>query len=111
MSFQEPIDDINCNVKCQAVKAFNTGDFSQPINWNFSGPWLTAIIQSLNSFGALLLVYALRYGKAIIVVPITGLAPIFTILLSLLIYSIIPSMFLMTGIGFAIIAILILAFE
>lgn len=86
-------------------------DFSQPINWNFSGPWLTAIIQSLNSFGALLLVYALRYGKAIIVVPITGLAPIFTILLSLLIYSIIPSMFLMTGIGFAIIAILILAFE
>ena len=86
-------------------------DFNKPINLSFSGPWLTAIIQSLNSFGALLLVYALRHGKAIIVVPLTGLAPVFTILLSLLIYGLIPSLFLLTGIGVAIIAISILAFE
>ena len=45
-------------------------DFSQPINWGFKGPYLAFIIQILNSIGALTLVYALRYGKAIIVVPL-----------------------------------------
>lgn len=86
-------------------------DFSQPINWSFTGPWLAAAIQMLNSAGALLLVYALKHGKAIIVVPLTGLAPVFTILLSLLIYGVMPSAFLFLGIGIAIIAIIILAFE
>ncbi len=46
-------------------------DFSQPINWGISGPWLTAAIQILNAVGALMLVYAFRYGKAIIVSPMT----------------------------------------
>ena len=51
-------------------------DFSHPINWGFKGPWLAAGIQVLNSIGALTLVYALRHGNAIVVVPLTGLSPV-----------------------------------
>jgi hypothetical protein len=40
-------------------------DFSAAINWRLSGPYLKALIQSLNSLGCLLFVYAVRYGKAI----------------------------------------------
>jgi uncharacterized membrane protein len=65
-------------------------DFSQEINWGFKGPYLAAGIQILNSIGALTLVYALRYGKAIIVVPMTALAPVITILISLIIYAVTP---------------------
>jgi len=54
-------------------------DFSSPVNWGLRGPWLAAIVQLLNAVGALTLVYALRYGKAIIVVPMTGLAPVITV--------------------------------
>ena len=39
-------------------------DFSAPSNCSLSGPYLTATIQSLNSLGCLLFVYAVRYGKA-----------------------------------------------
>lgn len=46
---------------------------------------LAAIVQMLNAVGALTLVYALRYGKAIIVVPITGLAPVITVVISLIV--------------------------
>jgi len=50
----------------------------------FAGPHLTAAIQSLNSLGCLLFVYAVRYGKAIIVVPMVNiLFPLVTIVLSL----------------------------
>lgn len=59
-------------------------DFSKPINWGFKGPPLTAMIQILNSVGALLLVYTFRYGKAIIVSPLTNAgAPVVTVILSL----------------------------
>ena len=44
-------------------------DFSVPINWGFTGPWVAAMVQILNAIGALTLVYALRYGKAIVGVP------------------------------------------
>ena len=55
------------------------------INWGFKGPPLTAMIQILNAVGALLLVYAFRYGKAIIVSPLTNAgAPVVTVILSLL---------------------------
>lgn len=84
-------------------------DFSQPVNWGFKGPYLAALIHILNSIGALTLVYALRYGKAIIVVPLTGLAPVITIVLSLLLYSVMPGSMLLTGIVFAILAIIILS--
>ncbi len=85
-------------------------DFSQPINWDFKGPYLAALVHVLNSIGALMLVYALRYGKAIIVVPLTGLAPLITIVLSLLLYSVMPGPMLMIGLVFAVVAIFILSF-
>ena len=84
-------------------------DFSQPINWGFKGPYLAAMIHVLNSVGALMLVYALRYGKAIIVVPLTGLAPLITIILSLILYSVMPGPMLLIGLVFAVIAIFILS--
>lgn len=84
-------------------------DFSQPINWGFKGPYLAALVHVLNSVGALMLVYALRYGKAIIVVPLTGLAPVITIVLSLILYSVMPGSMLMIGLVFAVIAIAILS--
>jgi len=60
-------------------------DFSTAINWGFKGPPLTAMIQILNAVGALLLVYAFRYGKAIIDSPLTNAgAPVDTVILSLL---------------------------
>jgi len=89
--------------------AWKLTDFSQPINWGWRGPWLAAAIQVLNSLGALFLVYALRYGKAIIVVPMTALAPVLTIMLSLALYRVVPHPVLVAGIVLASIAIYLLA--
>jgi drug/metabolite transporter (DMT)-like permease len=86
-------------------------DFSQPINWGFKGPYLAALVHVLNSIGALTLVYALRHGKAIIVVPMTGLAPVITIVLSLILYAVFPGMMLTIGLVLAIIAMFILSLE
>ena len=84
-------------------------DFSQPINWGFKGPYLAGIIHVLNAVGALMLVYAFRYGKAIIVAPLTGLAPLITIVLSLVIYSVMPGSILIIGLVLAVVAIFILS--
>ncbi|MBV9963708.1 MAG: DMT family transporter [Parafilimonas sp.] len=84
-------------------------DFSQHINWSFKGPYLAFIIQILNSIGALTLVYALRYGKAIIVVPLSGLSPVITIIISLIIYAVMPGTVLLIGLILAAIAILLLS--
>ena len=84
-------------------------DFSNPINWDFQGPGLAAIIQIMNAIGALTLVYALRYGKAIIVVPLTGLAPVITIVISLIVYGMVPGGVLLTGLIIATGAIILLA--
>lgn len=84
-------------------------DFSQVINWGFKGPYLASFIHILNAIGALTLVYALRYGKAIIVVPMTGLSPVITIIISLVIYSVIPGAILSIGLLLAIIAIFLLS--
>jgi len=84
-------------------------DFSQPINWGFKGPYLAAIIQILNAIGALTLVYALRYGKAIIVVPLTGLSPVITIVISLMIYAVFPGTILLIGLVMAAVAIFLLS--
>ncbi len=87
-------------------------DFSAPINWGLSGPYLTAVIQSLNSLGCLLFVYAVRYGKAIIVVPmVNGLFPLVTIVLSLLIYQRFPSHYNLAGMVLALVAIFLMAFD
>jgi len=84
-------------------------DFDQPVNWGFKGPYLAAMIQILNSVGALTFVYAVRYGKAIIVVPMTALAPVITIIISLIIYAVIPHWIIITGMILAVFAIYLLA--
>ncbi len=87
-------------------------DFSQPINWGFKGPYLTAMIQILNSIGALMLVFAFRYGKAMIVSPMTNaLAPVITIVISLLIYQVIPHPIIISGMVLAIVSAFLLAIE
>ena len=84
-------------------------DFSRPVNWGPKGPWLAAAIQVLNSIGALCLVYAVRYGKAIIVVPMTALAPVLTIIISLTFWGVIPHPVIISGMVFASIAIVLMA--
>ena len=77
-------------------------DFRKPINWGPSGPLLAAAVQSLNSIGALTMVYAFRYGKAIVVSPlINAVAPALTVLLSLLIYRTIPHRIVAIGMALA----------
>lgn len=57
---------------------------AQSVNWGPDGFGLSVAIQSLNAVGALLLVYAYRYGKAMIVAPLTNAgAPALAILLGL----------------------------
>ena len=90
--------------------AFFMTDFRQQINWGFKGPYLAAGIQILNSIGALFLVYAFRYGRAIIVSPLTNAgAPVITIVLSLLIYGVFPHTIILVGMLLAITAIFLLA--
>lgn len=84
-------------------------DFSQEINWSFKGPYLAAMIQVLNSIGALTLVYALRHGKAIVVTPMVGLSPLITIIISLIIYAVFPSAILSIGLIMAAIAMFLLS--
>jgi drug/metabolite transporter (DMT)-like permease len=85
-------------------------DFRRPINWGPSGPWLAAPIQLLNSIGALTMVYAFRHGKVIIVSPmINALAPVITIVLSLLLYRVIPHRVVVAGMALAAVAFYLMA--
>ncbi len=85
-------------------------DFSKVINWGFKGPYLASGIQMLNSIGALFIVYAFRYGRAIIVSPLTNAgAPVIAIILSLLIYGVFPHIIIIIGMSLAITAIFLLA--
>ena len=85
-------------------------DFTKPINWGPSGPWLAAPIQLLNSIGALTMVYAFRHGKVIIVSPmINALAPVITIILSLLLYRVVPHRVVVAGMALAAVAFYLMA--
>ena len=85
-------------------------DFKQDINWGLTGPYLATVIQLLNAVGALFLVYAFRYGKAIIVSPMTNAgAPMITIVLSLIIYATIPHFIIVLGMLLALVAIFLMA--
>lgn len=87
-------------------------DFSHPINYGADGPWLAAGIQLLNAIGALTLVFAFRYGKAIIVAPLTNAgAPLATAIISLIALGVMPGSIKLVGIGLALAASLMLAFE
>ncbi len=84
-------------------------DFSNPINYGWDGPYLAASIQILNAFGALCLVYAFRYGKAIIVAPMTtALSPVLTVVMSLIIYSVKPHPLIVAGTALAILSALLM---
>lgn len=91
--------------------AYFMTDWSKPIEMGFRGPVATAAIQSLNSVGALFLVYAIRYGKAIVVVPMTSLAPVITILISLTLYGVMPHLAVVGGLVVATAAIYLLSLE
>jgi uncharacterized membrane protein len=84
-------------------------DFSININWGLSGVYAAIVIQSLNAVGFLFFAYALRFGKAIIVVPMMSLAPVITVILSLALYAVIPHPVVMTGMIIAFISIYLMA--
>jgi uncharacterized membrane protein len=87
-------------------------DFSVPINWGADGPYLAAATQILNSVGALTLVYAFRYGKAIVVSPLTNAgAPLITALLSILLLGTVPTATKLAGVALALLAAVFLAIE
>ena len=87
-------------------------DFSVPINWGADGPYLAAAIQILNVIGALTLVYAFRYGKAIVVSPLTNAgAPLITAVLSILLLGTAPTATKLIGIALALVAAVFLAIE
>ena len=87
-------------------------DWTQPVNTGLDGPWMTAAIQLLNAVGALTLVYAFRYGKAIVVAPLTNAgAPLVTAALALLFASVVPGPLKMVGLALALIASLLLVLE
>ena len=87
-------------------------DFSQPVNWSFNGPYLTFIVQILNAIGAFALVYANRYGKAMIVAPLADVvAPVITTIISLVLYAHIPTVPQIIGIVSAISCVLIFSRE
>jgi drug/metabolite transporter (DMT)-like permease len=85
-------------------------DFSQSINWGFNGAWLAAGVQILNAIGALMLVYAFRFGKAIIIAPMTtALSPVLTAILSLIIYAVFPNTIALIGMIAAVVAALLIS--
>jgi drug/metabolite transporter (DMT)-like permease len=87
-------------------------DFSQTINWGLEGPYAAAAIHVLNAVGALLLVYAFRYGKAMIVAPLINAgAPAMTVFLSLILLRVIPEPWQGVGILLAIVAAGLMAIE
>jgi len=87
-------------------------DFDQDINWGADGPYLAAGIQMLNAIGALCLVYAFRYGKAMVVSPMTNAgAPLITSIISMLVLGVMPGNYKIAGIVLAVIAAFLLAIE
>jgi drug/metabolite transporter (DMT)-like permease len=87
-------------------------DFSQPINLGLYGPWLAAAVQVLNAIGALLLVYAFRYGKAIVVSPLVNAgAPLLTSLIALAIVGSLPGPYKLAGIALALAGALLLSLQ
>lgn len=87
-------------------------DRSQPINWGWDGPALAAGIQVLNAIGALTLVFAFRYGKAIIVAPLSNAgAPLATAIISLIALGVMPGTLKIIGLVLALAASVMLAIE
>jgi uncharacterized membrane protein len=93
-----------------APVAWAMTDFSKSVNWGADGPYLAAAIQVLNAIGALLLVYAFRYGQAIIVSPLTNAgAPLMTAVISLVVIGAMPGPLKLVALALASIAAVLLA--
>jgi len=87
-------------------------DFSQPINYGPGGPLLAAATQVLNAIGALTLVYAFRYGKALVVSPLVNAgAPLLTTVISVALAATLPNGYKLAGIGLSLAAALFLALQ
>jgi len=84
-------------------------DFSQSTNWGLTGMWSAFLFQSFNAIGFLFFAYAIKYGKAIVVVPMMSLAPVVTVVLSLISYSVIPHPVIMCGIILALVAVYLMS--
>lgn len=81
-------------------------------SFDFSEVPSIAAVQILNSIGALCLVYAFRYGKAMVVSPLTNAgAPLISSVLSIILLGIIPGDLKILGIALAVIAAILLAIE
>ena len=92
--------------------AYALTDPSRPVNMGWDGPWLAAGIQVLNAIGALTLVFAFRYGKAIIVAPLSNAgAPLATAVISLIALGVMPGTLKIVGLVLALIASVCLAIE
>ncbi|GLR17592.1 DMT family transporter [Portibacter lacus] len=86
-------------------------DFDTAI-FSTKGISLAAGIQVLNAIGALFLVYAFRYGKAIVVSPLTNAgAPLITAIISLIVLSVVPSATKIIGIVLAVLAALLISLQ
>jgi uncharacterized membrane protein len=87
-------------------------DFSVPINYGWQGPGLAAVTQILNAIGALTLVYAFRYGRALVVAPLANAgAPMITAIVSMIVLSVMPNMITIVAVVLAFLAATLLAIE
>jgi len=87
-------------------------DFSIPINYGWQGPGLAALTQILNAVGALTLVYAFRYGRALVVAPLANAgAPMITAIVSMIVLSVMPNMVTIVAVALAFLAAALLAIE
>lgn len=87
-------------------------DFNQSINMGWNGPYFTFCVQILNAIGAYTLVYANRYGKAMVIAPLAdACAPVISCIISLVLYAHFPSIAQIIGIVSAISCVLLLSKE
>ncbi len=87
-------------------------DFSIPIEYGWQGPGLAAITQILNAIGALTLVYAFRYGRALVVAPLANAgAPMITAIVSMSVLSVVPNGITVIAITLAFLAAALFAME
>ncbi len=87
-------------------------DFSARIEWGWQGPGLAAVTQILNAVGALTLVYAFRYGRALVVAPLANAgAPLITAILSMIVLGAAPNAVTLVAVVLAFLAATLLAIE
>jgi uncharacterized membrane protein len=87
-------------------------DFGTRIEYGWQGPGLAAITQILNAVGALTLVYAFRYGRALVVAPLANAgAPMITAIVSMIVLGVMPNAITVAAIALASLAAALLAIE